>query len=286
MQPFAIITAATCYSHWSHIVRSRVYETVRRLFVCLFVHTIIFMPLRRVCCWAPCMQEILIDSGGRWVPSSSSAIAAGSSKCEQCHICGWRRKLNTDWLLLCSVVRYRCVRHTRDGGRAEWRKASHGRLQRLWHHHALSSHLIMRTTMCRPTNRLLPRQPLPRLPALHHQQQRWRHHRLMSEPQQRLAGLKYVSSVSVHFLLCCQWLVSCVYLVANQQNCFFNRYCKTDNCLCEMFCWFGSCVLSLHFHFFWIYLFAAMYEDETKLYVYWRLFSLFKLIFRAFWQTF
>ena len=73
----------------------RHYETAGRMSVCLSVcpsvrppvssfvdsHT----PLWRVCCWAPRWQEISTDSG-----------TALSSKCEQCHVVNWCRKLNAD----------------------------------------------------------------------------------------------------------------------------------------------------------------------------------------------
>ena len=52
--------------------------------------------MRRVCWCGPGGQEMSIDSGGRHVSSST----AFSSKCEQCHLVSWRRKLNTDLFIL------------------------------------------------------------------------------------------------------------------------------------------------------------------------------------------
>ena len=64
---------SSCYWHYSHGIWSKVYETVGRPSVCLSVRPTIRTQLRRVCCWAPCRQEISIDSGGRRAASSNSA---------------------------------------------------------------------------------------------------------------------------------------------------------------------------------------------------------------------
>ena len=60
---------------------------------------------RRVCCWAPCEQEISIVSRRRRVPAagalSSNGAAArrspGSGKCEQWLVDSRRTRLNRDW---------------------------------------------------------------------------------------------------------------------------------------------------------------------------------------------
>ena len=106
-------------------IRSRVYLTIRCLSVCLSVCIRLSVAsidsssgVRRVCCWAPCGQEISIDGCGRAVSAVQQvprrAYGAGaqqqrrrsrrqrlavSSKCWQCHVDSQRRRLNTD--LLC-----------------------------------------------------------------------------------------------------------------------------------------------------------------------------------------
>ena len=50
--------------------------------------------VQQVCCCGPGGQEISINSGSSTAHSSTTF----SSKCEQCHVVSWRRKLNTDLL--------------------------------------------------------------------------------------------------------------------------------------------------------------------------------------------
>ena len=83
-------------------MQSRVCVTVQCPSVCLSVPSFgRRTPLWRLCSCRSGGQEISIDSSGCRAPSSSSAAARGcsmavSSKCGQCHVVSWRRKLNTD----------------------------------------------------------------------------------------------------------------------------------------------------------------------------------------------
>jgi len=53
-------------------MRSRIYETVERPFDCLSVPSFDRRrDVHRVCCWAPCWQEISIDSGGGRGPAAT-----------------------------------------------------------------------------------------------------------------------------------------------------------------------------------------------------------------------
>ena len=54
---------------------------------CLLLHT-----LRLVCCWVPYRQDI----DRQRPPCARSSRRACSSKCRQCRVVSWRRKLNTD----------------------------------------------------------------------------------------------------------------------------------------------------------------------------------------------
>ena len=78
------IRLLTCFIDSARTVCGRIY--VRLSVPC--IHRCSSM--RRVCWCGPGGQEISIDSGGRHVSSST----AFSSKCEQCHLVSWRRKLN------------------------------------------------------------------------------------------------------------------------------------------------------------------------------------------------
>jgi len=100
------LTHADCrvYWHCSHNMRQVLCNGTAS--VCLFVSPSvrpsacpIYRPLhsaRWVCCCAPGGQEISIDSAGR--RSTAHSSTGFSSKCEQCHIVSWRRKLTTDLL--------------------------------------------------------------------------------------------------------------------------------------------------------------------------------------------
>ena len=61
-------------------MRSRIYETVERPFDCVSVPSFDRRrDVHRVCCWAPCWQEISIDSGRGRAASSNGAAARRSA---------------------------------------------------------------------------------------------------------------------------------------------------------------------------------------------------------------
>ena len=104
----ACISRLLTDSTYRHSVRSSVYATTGcpsvRLSVCPSVTSFArSRNVRRVCCLAPYRREISIDFGGRRPPgaqqqrhNSTGCCTALSSKCEQCHIYSWRRKLDSD----------------------------------------------------------------------------------------------------------------------------------------------------------------------------------------------
>ena len=71
-------------------MRSRVYVTARRLSVPAFARRTLLL---RVCCCAPGGQEISVDC----CTAGAQQLQRRSSKCEQCRVDSWRRKLNT-WI--------------------------------------------------------------------------------------------------------------------------------------------------------------------------------------------
>jgi len=57
--------------------------------------------MRRVCYWAPCGRRYRSTAAAAGRPAAAQDRSkALSSKCVQCRVDGWRRKLNTDLLLL------------------------------------------------------------------------------------------------------------------------------------------------------------------------------------------
>ena len=118
------ITSVLCnYWHCSHSMRQGLCNGT--VSVCLFR-----LSTAAAACWAPCCQEISIDSGGRQAPSSSGAAARGcSSKCEQCHVDSRRRKLKTRLVHVCLYV----GGPVSAAGDSQW-SGAHSWLS--WHRHA------------------------------------------------------------------------------------------------------------------------------------------------------
>ena len=87
-----LFVVCCCYWHGLHLVWSMVCETVGRPSICLSV------------CRSHCSTFAAVDPAGwkyrliaAWlVLGSSHATALCSSKCGQCHVVSWRRKLNAD----------------------------------------------------------------------------------------------------------------------------------------------------------------------------------------------
>ena len=59
--------------------------------------------MQQVCCWVPDRRAISIDS------SRHRHCTVLSSKCEQCHVYSWRRKLNADFLIVAELRRCDCM---------------------------------------------------------------------------------------------------------------------------------------------------------------------------------
>ena len=73
-----VVTAV--YWHCLHSMWSRVYETVQRPSVHLCLSVPLFdCGMRRVCCWAPCRQEILINSSSAGITSGGSAARCSAA---------------------------------------------------------------------------------------------------------------------------------------------------------------------------------------------------------------
>jgi len=105
--PFAY---SCIYRHCLRSMRSRVYETVScpdvRPSVCPIIR--LSSSVWQVCCWAPCWQQISVDSSGRWRPV---AMALGS-KCGQCHVASRDDEAEYRLALFALLISYnRCLLH-------------------------------------------------------------------------------------------------------------------------------------------------------------------------------
>ena len=77
--------------------------------------------VRRVCCWAPCGRELSIDRLRQRRPPgaqqqrrrSTGCSTTLSSKCEQCHVESWRRKLKMDLSISCLQLFFDTLKMTR-----------------------------------------------------------------------------------------------------------------------------------------------------------------------------